>query len=468
VEKFGLKGMGALLAALAALPVGSAASAEDVSQEQLNQRLQTLEQELAVVKRQLEVKQEEDTRDKERSGLLTVDSQGFQLRSRDQKTYRLRLRGYVQSDGRLFVGNDENGNDTFLIRRARPIFEGTLFEIVDFRLMPDFGGSGTSSSASATLQDAWVNYRPWSWLQLQSGKYKAPVGLERLQSATALTFIERALPTTLVPNRDIGFMLQGDLREGFASYQLAFMNGVIDGGSADADVNDAFDVIGRVFVHPFQETTIEPLQGLGLGVAFNYGRQDTAANTATNTSTPQYRTAGQQIFFSYGVGVEEVDDRIRIAPQAYWYWGPVGLMGEWVRSAPHLKLTTTDEEESTHIDSWQVAASWVVTGENRTYQGVVPRTSFNPAREDTGPGAWELAARVDGWKIDDDVFNEGFANAASAGAQEALEWAVGVNWYINPFLKLQFNYNQTAFTAFDNGNDRDTEHVLGSRFQVAF
>jgi phosphate-selective porin OprO/OprP len=99
---------------------------------------------------------------------------------------------------------------------------------------------------------------------------------------------------------------------------------------------------------------------------------------------------------------------------------------------------------------------------------VVPRTSFNPAREDTGPGAWELAARVDGWKIDDDVFNEGFANAASAGAQEALEWAVGVNWYINPFLKLQFNYNQTAFTAFDNGNDRDTEHVLGSRFQVAF
>ena len=128
------------------------------------------------------------------------------------------------------------------------------------------------------------------------------MGLERLQSATALTFIERALPTQLVPNRDIGFQLWGDLREGFAQYQLAVMNGVIDGGSADADVNDAFDVFGRVFVHPFQETSLEPLQGLGVGVAASYGRQDGAANTATSTSTPQYRTAGQQIFFSYGIG----------------------------------------------------------------------------------------------------------------------------------------------------------------------
>ena len=468
MEKLGWKGMGALFAALAALPAAPAVAADDAGQAQLNQRLEALEQELAVVRRQLEVKAEEDARDRERSGILTADSQGFQLRSRDQKTYRLRLRGYMQSDGRLFV-NDEGGNDTFLIRRARPIFEGTLFEIVDFRIMPDFGGSGTSSSANATLQDAWVNYRPWSWLQLQSGKYKAPFGLERLQSATALTFIERALPTTVAPNRDIGFMLQGDLREGFASYQLAFMNGVIDGGSADADVNDAFDGFARVFVHPFQETSLELLQGLGVGFAGNYGRQDGNPNTATSTSTPQYRTAGQQVFFNYGVGVEEIDDRIRLSPQACWSWGPLWAMGEWVRSSANLKLVTTDEEEEVDIESWQATVSWVVTGENRTYNGVVPRTSFNPAREDTGPGAWELAARIDGWKIDDDVFDQGFANEATQ-AEEALEWALGVNWYINPFLKIQLNYNETHFDGGGgaNGGDRDTEHVLGSRFQVAF
>src|SRR5262245_65644341 len=100
-------------------------------------------------------------------------------------------------------------------------------DIVDFKLMPDFGGAGTSSTATATLQDAYVNFRPWTWLQLQSGKYKPPVGLERLQSATNLVFIERALPTTLVPNRDIGFMLQGEIGEGLAQYQIPAMNGGI-------------------------------------------------------------------------------------------------------------------------------------------------------------------------------------------------------------------------------------------------
>lgn len=453
------------LAALASLP---AAAAEEVTREDLSLRLDALQQELAVVKRQLEVKQEEDARDKERSGLLTVDSQGFQLRSRDQKTYRLRLRGYVQSDGRLFAENDEGANDTFLIRRARPIFEGTLFEVVDFRIMPDFGGSGTSSSANPTLQDAWLNYRPWSALQLQSGKYKAPMGLERLQSATALGFIERALPTQVVPNRDIGFQLQGDLREGLAQYQLAAMNGVQDGGSGDADVNDAFELFGRVFLQPFQETSLEWLQGLGIGVAASYGRQDGSPNTATTTNTPQYRTAGQQVFFSYGTGVEEIDDRVRIAPQAYWYWGPLGLMGEWVRSKPNLRLAPTGDEISPDVDAWQLAASWVVTGESRTYQGVMPRTAFNPAREDTGPGAWELCARVDGWRIDEDIFDRGFANP-STQAQEALEWGVGVNWYINPFLKLSLDYNDTKFDGgAPNGGDRSTEGVLGTRFQVAF
>jgi phosphate-selective porin OprO/OprP len=244
------------------------------------------------------------------------------------------------------------------------------------------------------------------------------------------------------------------------------MNGVIDGGSADANSNDAFDVIGRIFVHPFQETSIEPLQGLGIGFAGSFGRQNTAKNTATSTPTAQYRTVGQQIFFSYGVGVEQIDEQVRLAPQAYWYWGPFGAMFEWVRSSPRLRLGGS--EISPDIDSWQITAGYVLTGEARTYQGVVPRSSFNPAREDTGAGAWELVARVDELSIDKDVFDKGFANPATT-AQEAFEWGVGLNWYINPFLKLSVDYNDTRFNrGAPDGRNRGTEGVLGTRLQVAF
>ena len=39
---------------------------------------------------------------------------------------------------------------------------------------------------------------------LTAGKFKVPVGLERLESATDIRFIERGFPTSLVPNRDLG------------------------------------------------------------------------------------------------------------------------------------------------------------------------------------------------------------------------------------------------------------------------
>jgi phosphate-selective porin OprO/OprP len=44
---------------------------------------------------------------------------------------------------------------------------------------------------------------PWP-VVARAGQYKAPVGLERLQSASAIVFLERAFPTELAPNRDRG------------------------------------------------------------------------------------------------------------------------------------------------------------------------------------------------------------------------------------------------------------------------
>ena len=63
------------------------------------------------------------------------------------------------------------------------------------------------------------------------GKLKTPFGIERLQSGQSLS-AERALPNFLVPNRDIGPQVHGELIGGAFGYQLAVLNGVADGGSA--------------------------------------------------------------------------------------------------------------------------------------------------------------------------------------------------------------------------------------------
>ena len=53
-------------------------------------------------------------------------------------------------------------------------------------------------------------------------------------------------------------------------------------------------------------------------------------------------------------------------------------------------------------------------------------------------------------------------------ARKALDFGVGVNWYLSRFYKVMVNYD---FTRFDggapNGGDREDEHVLMTRLQLA-
>ncbi|HEY8494940.1 MAG TPA: porin [Myxococcota bacterium] len=430
----------------------AARAEDDAEKAELRDRLRAVEDELRLLRRQFEVGGEEAARDKERSALVTADRSGFQIRSRDGKSYRLRLRGYVQTDGRFFPdGGDDTLQETFTLRRVRPIFEGTLFEYADFRIMPDFGGG------SASLQDAYLNLRPWKAIQLQTGKFKAPFGLERLRSGTALTFIERGLPTELAPNRDIGAMLHGEWREGLLTWQAMVGNGVQDASSADADTNDDKELVLRVFGHPFQETAFAPLQGLGIGFAASIGEQE--------GSPARYRTSGRNTFFRYGSTVVEDGTRVRWSPQAYWYWGPFGALFEYVRSSPQLSLPGGAEIEP-DIDAWQIALSYVLTGEAASFRGVTPLKPFRG--KEGGYGAFELAARYHELRIDDDVFDEGFASRTQS-AERARAWTFGVNWYLNPFVTISLNLDQTFFEGGgEGGGDRPTETAVLSRFQVAF
>jgi len=90
------------------------------------------------------------------------------------------------------------GNDSILLRRARPILSGTVFRDFDFLFVPEFGGGTPGASSSATtpsIYDAYVNYRYSPAFQIQAGKFKAPVGLEQLQADVNISFNERSLVT---------------------------------------------------------------------------------------------------------------------------------------------------------------------------------------------------------------------------------------------------------------------------------
>src|ERR1039458_4985568 len=155
----------------------------------MDQRIDALEREIQDLKRQRELDQEaaQQAAEKAKSAPIITAGQnglgpdGFKLQSADSN-YVLRVGGYAQADGRFYL-NDRanNGTDTFLLRRVRPILEGTLYRDFDFRIMTDFGNGAPQTSL---LQDAYVEWHHWQWLKLRVGKYKPPTGLEWLESDT--------------------------------------------------------------------------------------------------------------------------------------------------------------------------------------------------------------------------------------------------------------------------------------------
>ena len=115
--------------------------------------------------------------------------------------------------------------------------------------------------------------------------------------------------------------------------------------------------------------------------------------------------------------------------------------------------------------SWQVAASYLLTGEAKAYKSGAPMRAFEPGKG--GWGAWELVARLEGLNVDPQVHALGLADPAKA-ARRARAWGIGVNWYLNKNVRLGLDYEDTGFTGGSAGGNRSRERVLLDRFQIVF
>lgn len=432
------------------------------------ERLEALEQEVSLLKQKLEAQHAEAATEASTTPIVGAGADGFFLRSPDAG-FQLRLRGYAQADGHWLSDAEDAGDDTFLLRRVRLDFQGTLFEHADFRIMPDFANS------TLTLFDAYANLTYFPKAQLQVGKYKPPVGLERLQSATATMFIERAFPTLLVPSRDVGVMLWSDqIGESLLTYQVGGFNGVRDGGSQDVDSDDGKDVAARIFLHPFRPLGNEWLDGLGIGLAGTWGRVDEQAPAAFR-STPAaanffaYRGASAAFGAVSGDG-----QRVRVSPQAYWYAGPFGLIAEYVSSEQEMRRDPLPSvggdsiREDLRHDAWQVGVSWALTGENASYKGLIPSSAFSPGQGTWG--AWEVAARYHSIQLDEDAFDGGAASLAdpAVSVRSASGWTAGLNWYLNRWVRVMVNYDRTSFDGGAGTGNRPTEEAFYTRLQLSY
>ena len=519
--------------------------------EELRGLVQELNQKVKVLERKDENNEEAAVAKKKETPVIKVGEKGFSIESADGKN-SIKLGGLVQYDYRNFQqgANDvrnrsdaragsldavtgfHDANDTWLARRLRPNIQGTLFGIYDYRFQEEFAGG------SASVVDAYVDGRFNPAFKVRVGKYKPYVGLERLQGGADLKFVERSyVSNNILPNRDQGVSVYGDVLGDKLNYAIGFNNGVVDGGNAStsSEFDNDKEVTARLFATPFKDDA-NALSGLGFGIAATYTDStaeknlnftDTSAADGTRNGLPSYVTNGQQTFFRYSSAAIADGKRFRVAPQAYYYNGPFGVIAEYARVSQGVSLagggspavggagagTALSTAQTTILagsnkklnnDAWQIAATYLITGEDSSFKGVKPKNDFD--LDKGGWGAWEFALRYSELNVDSDAFkNQAGQLAGQTGAdavptlaqayadptfsaKKAKTWTAGVNWYLNSNAKIVLNYEQTSFdggagtglaysaagssngfnAATNQVKDREDERALLARFQVAF
>jgi phosphate-selective porin OprO/OprP len=426
------------------VPATGGASHAEQRIEELERRLHQLEEKHGIAHD--EPAEPKKATDKSTAAHVSFGPDAVAIGSADGK-FQFRFLPFIQADGRFFL--DDGGTNTFLLRRVRPIMDGTVFEYFDWRIAPELTGT-------PRIDHAFVNIRLFKEIQLRAGKLIAPAGFERNLNPTDTPFMEYSLPTNLVADRDIGIELHGDILGGTVVYVGGIYNGAGDDMTLDTDNNDKKDLAGRLVVRPFQPTFVTALRKLGLGIAATHGTHTGAL--------PAYHTPVGTTFFRYADGVNAGGTQRRLAPQAFYYVGPFGLFGEYVQStqivvAPGLSTRLNH-------DAWQVTGTFFITGEENLPTRVTPKHALNPRA--LGFGAVELVARIGELRIDEDAFTLQIADPALS-ARKATNWGAGVNWYLARNFKTMLDYEHTSFHGGGSpAGDRPSESIIMARLQAAY
>ena len=419
-----------------------------VTSQDVAAQIKELDQKIRIAERKRELEQEDFVARAAITPVAVAGPGGFTLQSANGD-YRLTFGMTAQADGRFDLDELKPITNTFTIRRIRPTLTGRVAKYFDFKVMPDFG-SGTT-----IVQDAYFDIRFSPKFRLRTGKDKTPIGYELLIGDNFLPFSERALASSLVPNRDIGFQAQGDLLGNKLFYAAGIFNGIPDGSSltSELDTNNSKDYAGRVVLQPFRSAKTPPgvLNGFGFQVGGSTGRQ--------SGTLPSFRTSVGQTCFSYAANASANGDRRRVSPALFYYYKAFGAFGEYMRSTQSVSRPGTATSVTNR--GWEVTGSYVFTGELAGERGVQPRSNFDPSNGRWG--ALQLVGRYTQLAVDRDVFSLGLASATAS--RLAKSFTIGANWYPTAFIKMYGTYERTIFEGITS---RRAENVILFRSQLDF
>src|SRR5262245_22697711 len=377
---------------------------------------------------------------------------GFFVRSADGN-FSLRLGGRVAMHT-LYQQEDTTQHDSFTMDRVRLYTEGFLYKYFQYKVEAEF------ATSSSLLRDAYLNVTYLPQANVQIGQYKVPFSYEALLSKRYTDLVERSAVSlsAVNPSRDIGLMVHGRVAGGLLNYQLAVMNG---SGQNTADNNSSKDLVARFVLAPFVAQKDFILSGLNFGGAVTYGHEP-RSNSIFGTSPTSF------VFFR---PVTVRGDRMRVGGHMAWFSGPYSVTGEYIYTSEEREgLGKNGADLSDFVtQGGYIGGTWLLSGEDKIFNKPNrPLLIFlDPTGKMAGWGSWELAARYESFRLD----NEGGTGKPGALKSNTLEAArLGLNWYLNPWTRVSVEY---LYSLYDDAkrSPRPGHHSVNSilsRVQLEF
>jgi phosphate-selective porin OprO and OprP len=416
------------------------------------------------------------------SGFVDAGPGGFGVRSANKES-QLRFHLQVQADAKFWHGTTPaKVNETFFLRRAIPWIDGTLPYGVSFLVAPDFSqinSTNTAAQANAAiiLPDAYFQIKILDELQFRFGKFRAPIGLERLQPTGQLFFNEFALATELTPLRDVGAQVQGEIAKGYAGYALGVFNGAVDNAYTDLDPSRYKDFEGRVYAQPLGAPSPDSFQYAIIGFSGTVGRKSGVPQAAgQSTNLPTYKSPGGAAIFSYKTGATPdltntaiaSGQQRRINAHGYYAIGPFGLLAEYIYSQQRVGFNY----DNTRVGNqgWTAEASLFLYGGQASYSQAKIATPFDLQAGTFG--AFEVVGRASQLIFDKSAFGAKTDTTKpvdeTASVKHATELAGGLNWYFTRSVRFLFSYNHTSYKGGAASGDRLAENVFFGRAQLNY
>ena len=367
---------------------------------------------------------------------------GLRLDSADGD-FRLKIGGRIMNDWAIYGTDpkirDRHGQigDGTEFRRARIFLEGGIYGNIKYKGEYDFGGR------DADFKDMYLQIKKVPLVgKLTVGHFKEPFSLQEITSSKYLTFMERAVSYTFSQGRNTGFSFSNALLNKRATYGVGVFRETDDSGNGFGEESN-YNVTTRFTFLPWYLQKGGKLLHLGLSYSHKFRNgQTTRFRTRPEANLgPRFVDTGN--FVSDGINY--------INPEVALVHGPASLQFEWSSA-----LVNSDEADNPHFNSWYISGSYFLTGEHRAYKtsnGAFGRIKLDENFNSKGGwGALELAARYSTIDLNDGPIEGG----------ELANITVGLNWYLNPNVRIMFNYVHADI------EDSGEADIFQTRFQVDF